>query len=94
MNDAVRMAYCDMICMPIFMEIGIGVQALVRFSFRKRRGCDVAITCGGFTNCAFEMGSGVMIYIPDFIKIGSRIQKIIGQIRIRKHTQTKMKVIL
>jgi hypothetical protein len=27
---------------------------------------------------AFEMGSGVMIYIPSFIKIGSGIQKLMG----------------
>jgi hypothetical protein len=27
---------------------------------------------------AVEMGSGAMIYIPSFIEIGSRIQKLIG----------------
>jgi hypothetical protein len=27
---------------------------------------------------AVEMGSGAMIYIPSFIKIGSRIQKLIA----------------
>jgi hypothetical protein len=27
---------------------------------------------------AVEMGSGAMIYIPSFIKIGSGIQKLIG----------------
>jgi hypothetical protein len=27
---------------------------------------------------AVEMGSGAMAYIPSFIKIGSRIQKLIG----------------
>jgi hypothetical protein len=31
-----------------------------------------------------EMGSGAMIYIPSFIKIGPAIQKLIG--RIRRHT--------
>jgi hypothetical protein len=30
---------------------------------------------------AVEMGSGVMIYIPGFIKIGSGIQKLIGGIQ-------------
>jgi hypothetical protein len=30
---------------------------------------------------AFEMGSGAMIYIPSFIKIGSAIEKLIGGIR-------------
>jgi hypothetical protein len=29
---------------------------------------------------AVEMGSGAMIYIPSFIKIGSGIQKLIGEI--------------
>jgi hypothetical protein len=29
---------------------------------------------------AIEMGSGAMIYIPSFIKIGSSIQKLIGGI--------------
>jgi hypothetical protein len=28
---------------------------------------------------AIEMGSGVMIYIPSFIKIGSNIQKSVGR---------------
>jgi hypothetical protein len=30
---------------------------------------------------AVEMGSGAMIYIPSFIKIGSGIQKLIGGFR-------------
>jgi hypothetical protein len=29
-------------------------------------------------NYAFEMGSGAMIHIPSFIKIGSAIQNLIG----------------
>jgi hypothetical protein len=32
----------------------------------------------GFIKYAVEMGSGVMIYIPSFIKIGSGIKKLIG----------------
>jgi hypothetical protein len=28
--------------------------------------------------CAFEMGSGAMIYIPSFIKIGPGIQELMG----------------
>jgi hypothetical protein len=35
---------------------------------------------------AVEMGSGAMIYIPSFIKIGSAIQKLIRGREI--HTQT------
>jgi hypothetical protein len=33
---------------------------------------------------ALEMGSGAMIYIPSFIKIGSSIEKLIGG--IHRHT--------
>jgi hypothetical protein len=39
---------------------------------------------GGFMKHAVEMGSGAMIHIPSFIKIGSAIQKLIGGIQ-RQH---------
>jgi hypothetical protein len=42
---------------------------------------------GGFMECAVEMDSGAMIYIPNFIKIGSAIQKMIGGIHIHAHRQ-------
>jgi hypothetical protein len=29
--------------------------------------------------CVLEMGSGAMIYIPSFIKIGSGIEKLVGR---------------
>jgi hypothetical protein len=35
-----------------------------------------------------EMGSGAMIYIPVFIRIGSGIQKLIGG--IQRHTDSKV----
>jgi hypothetical protein len=35
---------------------------------------------------AVEVGSGVMIYIPSFIKIGSGIQKLVGG--IHRHTDS------
>jgi hypothetical protein len=35
---------------------------------------------------AVEMGSGAMIYIPSFIKIGSGIQKLVGG--IHRHTDS------
>jgi hypothetical protein len=38
----------------------------------------------GFMKYAVEMASGVMMYIPGFIKIGSGIQKLIGG--IHRHT--------
>jgi hypothetical protein len=36
--------------------------------------------------CAVETGSGAMIYIPSFIKIGSAIQRLIGG--INRHTDS------
>jgi hypothetical protein len=35
-----------------------------------------------------EMGSGAMIYIPSFIKIGSGIQKLIGGEAIHRLSET------
>jgi hypothetical protein len=32
------------------------------------------------------MGSGAVIYIPNFIKIGSGVKKLIGGIHTHKHT--------
>jgi hypothetical protein len=40
----------------------------------------------GFRKCAIAMGSGAMIYIPNFIEIGSAIEKLIGVIHI--HTDS------
>jgi hypothetical protein len=45
----------------------------------------LALLMGGFMNYAIEMGSGAMIYIPSFIKIGSAIQKLIRGIHIETH---------
>jgi hypothetical protein len=36
---------------------------------------------------AVEMGSGAMIYIPSFIKVGSGIQKLIGVYRHTDNTE-------
>jgi hypothetical protein len=46
----------------------------------------------GFFNQAVEMGSGAVIYVPSFIKIGSGIQKLIGG-RVHRHTYTYSNVI-
>jgi hypothetical protein len=40
----------------------------------------------GFIKYAVEMGSGAMIQIPRFLKIGSGIQKLIGRIYNREHS--------
>jgi hypothetical protein len=38
-------------------------------------------------NYAVEMGSGIMIYIPSFIKIGSGVKKLTGGIHIQTHRE-------
>jgi Uri superfamily endonuclease len=38
---------------------------------------------------AVEMSSGAMIYIPNFIKIGSAIQKVMGRVQRHRHTHTQ-----
>jgi hypothetical protein len=40
----------------------------------------------GFMKYAVEMGSGAIIYIPSFIKIGSGIQKVMWS--IHRHTDS------
>jgi uncharacterized protein YraI len=41
---AVEMASCDMIYLPSFIEIGTGVQAILRFCLSNFDGCNVGIT--------------------------------------------------
>jgi hypothetical protein len=41
---AVEIVSCGMICVPSFIKIGTGVQAILRFCFRNLRGCNVGIT--------------------------------------------------
>jgi hypothetical protein len=43
---AVEMVLCGMIYMPIFMKIGTGVQAILRFCLRNLRSCNIVITDG------------------------------------------------
>jgi hypothetical protein len=44
MKYTVEMASCGIICIPSFMKIGTGVQAILKFSLRNLRGCNVGIT--------------------------------------------------
>jgi hypothetical protein len=44
-----------------------------------------------FFNNAIEMGSGVVIYVPSFIKIGSGIQKLKGGGGIHRHTHRQQR---
>jgi hypothetical protein len=43
---------------------------------------------GGTYEVAVEMGSGVTMYIPNFMNIGSDLRKLIGG--IHKHTESKV----
>jgi hypothetical protein len=45
---------------------------------------------GGFMIYAIKMGSGTKIYIPNFIKIGSGIQRSMGGGYTYRHTDSKM----
>jgi hypothetical protein len=47
----------------------------------------VLLMRGYFMNYVVEMGSDAMIYIPSFIKIGSGIQKLLGEMQIQTHRQ-------
>jgi hypothetical protein len=46
MEYGIEMVSCDMIYVPSFMKIDAGIQAILRFSFRNLRGCNVGITDG------------------------------------------------
>jgi hypothetical protein len=46
MKYVVSMASCGMIYIPSIMEIGTGVQAIVRFNLSSLRGCNIGITEG------------------------------------------------
>jgi hypothetical protein len=47
----------------------------------------------GFIKYAVKMGSGVMICIPSFIKIGSGIQKLMGS-EIHRHRRNRDRISL
>jgi hypothetical protein len=42
--DAVEMGSGSMVYLLSFMKIGLGVQEILEFCFRKLRGCNVGIT--------------------------------------------------
>jgi hypothetical protein len=46
MELAIEMASGGMIYIPHFMNIGRGVQAILRFYFNNARGCSVGISDG------------------------------------------------
>jgi hypothetical protein len=46
MEYGVEMASCNVIHVPSFTKIGVGVQEILRFSVRNLRGCNIGITDG------------------------------------------------
>jgi hypothetical protein len=44
-------------------------------------------------NYAFEMGLGAVVYIPSFIMMGSRIQKLMGGKHIKTDSHANRQVI-
>jgi hypothetical protein len=60
------------------MNVGTGVQAILRICLRNLRGCNVGITDGRvFFNYAVEISSGTVIYVPSFMKVGIGVQAIL-----------------
>jgi putative transposon-encoded protein len=59
MKYATEMGSGAMMYIPSFIQIGSGIQKLIREGYT---GCRE-----GFMKYATEMGSGAMIYIPSFI---------------------------
>jgi hypothetical protein len=55
-----------------------GIYFTESLPINDRRNTHTDTQTDGIYEVAVEMGSGTMIYIPGFIKIGSGIQKLIG----------------
>jgi hypothetical protein len=47
MEHGIEIVSCGMIHIPSFMNIDAGVQAILKFSLRNLRGCNVGITDRG-----------------------------------------------
>jgi hypothetical protein len=72
------MASGGMICVPSLMQIGLGVQAILRFCLSNLRGYDVGIIDErNFMKYAVDMASYGMIHGPSFMKIGTGVQAIL-----------------
>jgi hypothetical protein len=46
MMYSVQITSCGMICLPSFMKIGTGIQAILRFRLSNLNGCNDGITDG------------------------------------------------
>jgi hypothetical protein len=62
------------------MKIDAGFQAILRFGSEILEAIIIVVLLKeGFMNYTFKMRSGVMIYIPNLIKIGLGIEKLTGE---------------
>jgi hypothetical protein len=68
--------HCDVLMWHGIMTTGTGVQAILRFCLCNLNGSNLGIIDGN--KRTVEMGSGVMIYIPSFMKIGKGAKGILG----------------
>jgi hypothetical protein len=77
---AVEMASCGMICIPSFINIGVGVQAMLRFCLTNLRRCKVLYYWWKeFMKYAFEMTSCGVIYThTKFLKDSFRHSEVIS----------------
>lgn len=88
MKYVVQMASCGIIYLWSFKQIGRGIQAVLRFSHRHLRSCNIGISGrkrGTIMKHVTEMGSGAMTYTSCFIKIFSGTHQFIWR---RKHANT------
>jgi hypothetical protein len=75
MESVIEMASCDVIYKPRLMKIDADVQTILRFWLRTLIGCNVGIAEEKeLMNYTILMEIGVMLNMPNFINIGSRIK--------------------
>lgn len=55
-----KMALCSIICLPNFMKVGTGVQAILRFCFSNFRDCIIGNTDG--MNLSITTWTGLRCY--------------------------------
>jgi hypothetical protein len=76
MKNATAMDSGGMIYIANTMKMGIGIQAIIMFSFNSLTGCNIGITdWGEFIKYIVETNSGGMIYILSLVTISSGIRK-------------------
>jgi hypothetical protein len=74
--------YCWMcICCPVTFSPSRGLATNGGYAYRHTEWWE------GFMKYAVEMGSGAIIYIPSFVKIGSCSRKLMGRGGVHRHRQ-------